>query len=147
MYIGWVVEGGYIQKFPSTVLVPPHLYISSTHPNAHTHVPNIAYPLPPKYSYITLTLMRALNDQTSSFNGKPSPPHPTPHTHNYNNIPNFVDLKIGLNQYQAINRVFVWSHNSAPLLRLNPATPRARKLVTALLNITWNWAIPCENAS
>ena len=30
------------------------------------------------------------------------PPPPTPHTHNYNTIQNFVDLKIRLNQYQAI---------------------------------------------
>ena len=37
---------------------------------------------------------------------KPSPA-PTPHTHNYNTIQNFVDLKIGLNQYQEINQVFV----------------------------------------
>ena len=60
---------------------------------------------------------------------------PTPHTHNYNTIQNFVDLKIGLNQYQAINQVFVGSNNTAPLLRLKSATPRARQLVTALLNI------------
>ena len=47
MHIGWGGGGGgYIQKFPSTVLVPPQLYISSTHPTAHTHVRNIAYPLP-----------------------------------------------------------------------------------------------------
>ena len=38
----------------------------------------------------------------------PSPsPIPTPHTHNYNTIQNLIDLKIGLNQYQAINQVFV----------------------------------------
>ena len=65
-------------------------------------------------------------------------PLPHPHTHNYNTIQNFVDLKIGLNQYQAINKVFVGSQNAAPLLRLEPATPRARQLVTALLNTTWN---------
>ena len=47
-------------------------------------------------------------------------PPPTPHTHNYNTIQNFVVIKIGLNQYQAINQVFVWSHNAAPLLRPNP---------------------------
>ena len=62
-------------------------------------------------------------------------PTPTPYMHNYNTIQNFVDLKTGLNQYQAINQVFVWSHNAAPLLRLKPATPRARQLVTTLLNI------------
>ena len=39
--------GGYIlQKFPSTVLDPPQLYISSTHTTAHTHIQNIAYPFP-----------------------------------------------------------------------------------------------------
>ena len=59
----------------------------------------------------------------------------TPHTHNYNIIQNFVDLKIWLNQYQAINQVFVWSHNAAPLLRFEPTTPRAHKLVTPLLII------------
>ena len=54
----------------------------------------------------------------------PSPtPTPYPHTYNYYTIQNFVDLKIGLNQYQAINQVFVWGHNAAPLLRLEPATP------------------------
>ena len=69
-------------------------------------------------------------------NLSPSPtPTPTPYTHNYNTVQNYVDLKIGLNQYQAINQVFVWSNNAAPLLRLEPATPPARKLVTALLNI------------
>ena len=62
-------------------------------------------------------------------------PTPTPHKHNYNTIQNFVDLKIGLNQYQAINQVFVLSHNAAPLLRLEPTTPQARQLVTVLLNI------------
>ena len=36
-------------------------------------------------------------------------PTPTPHMHNYNTFQNFVDLKIGLNQYQAINQVFVCS--------------------------------------
>ena len=48
MHIGWGSGGGYILKFPSTVLVPPQLYISSTHHNAHTHTHarNIAYPLP-----------------------------------------------------------------------------------------------------
>ena len=48
MHIGWGGGGGwYIQKFPYTVLVPSQLYISSTHPIAHTHAPkNIAYPLP-----------------------------------------------------------------------------------------------------
>ena len=34
-------------------------------------------------------------------------PTPTPHTHNYYTIQNFVDLKIELNQYKAINQVFV----------------------------------------
>ena len=62
-------------------------------------------------------------------------PSPTPHAFNYNTIQNLVDLKIGLNQYQAINQVFVGSHNAAPLLRLEPTTPRARHLVTRLLNI------------
>ena len=33
--------GGYIQKFPSTVLVPLQLYILSTHPTAHTHTHEI----------------------------------------------------------------------------------------------------------
>ena len=48
MHIGWGGGGGrsYIKKFPSTVLVPPQLYISSTNPTAHTHTRNIAYPLP-----------------------------------------------------------------------------------------------------
>ena len=61
MHIGWGGGGGggYIQKFLSTVLVPPQLYISSTHPTAHTHARNIAYSLPLKYTYLTLTLMRA----------------------------------------------------------------------------------------
>ena len=62
MQIGWGGEwgGGYIQKFPSTVLVPPQLYISSMHPTAHTHT-RTKYCLPPspKYSYLTLTLMKA----------------------------------------------------------------------------------------
>ena len=40
------MEEDYIQKFPSTVVVPPQLYISSTHPTARTHIQNIAYPLP-----------------------------------------------------------------------------------------------------
>ena len=62
-------------------------------------------------------------------------PSPTPTPHNYNTIQNFVYLKIGLKQYQAINQVFAWSHNTAPLLRLKPATTQARQLVTALLNI------------
>ena len=48
MHIGWVGGGGggYIQKFPSTVLVPPQLYISSTHAPHRTHTRNIAFPLP-----------------------------------------------------------------------------------------------------
>ena len=48
MHISWGGGGGggYMKKIPSTVLVPPHLYISSTHPTAHTHARNIAYPLP-----------------------------------------------------------------------------------------------------
>ena len=70
-------------------------------------------------------------------NSSPPLPTPTPHTHNYNTIQNFVDLKIGLNRYQAINKVFVWNHNAAPLLRLEPATPQARQLVTALLNMIY----------
>ena len=74
-----------------------------------------------------------MTKQTHSM-ANPSPT-PTPHTHNYNTIQNFVDLEIRLNQYQAINQVFVWSHNAAPLLRLEPATTPARQLVTALLNI------------
>ena len=62
-----------------------------------------------------------------------SSPTPTPHMHYYNTIQNFVYLKIGLKQYQAINQVFVWSHNAT--LRLKPATTQARQLVTPLLNI------------
>ena len=57
MHIGWGEEGGYIQKFPSTVLAPPQLYISSMHTTAYTHARNIAYPLP--QSIPILTLMRA----------------------------------------------------------------------------------------
>ena len=81
MHIGLVVEGGggYIQKFTSTVLVPPQLYISSMYPTAHTRT-KYSLPPSPKYSYLTLTLMRALNDQTSPFNGKLLPPTPHPHT-------------------------------------------------------------------
>ena len=46
MHIGWGGGGGYSEKFPSTVLVPPQLYISNTHPNVLTHTRNIAHPLP-----------------------------------------------------------------------------------------------------
>ena len=59
MHIGWGGGGeGYIQKFLSTVLVPHQLYISSTHPTAHTRTKYSLAPSP-KYSYLTLTLMRA----------------------------------------------------------------------------------------
>ena len=46
MHIGWGGggRGGYIQKFLSTVFVPHQLYISSTHPTAHTRT---KYSLPP----------------------------------------------------------------------------------------------------
>ena len=49
MHIGWDGGEGYIQKFPSTVLVPPQLYIvtrTPPHTHTHTHAQNIAYPLP-----------------------------------------------------------------------------------------------------
>ena len=55
MHIGWGGGGGggggggYIQKFLSTVLVPPQSYISSTHPTTHAHTRNIAYPLPQSF--------------------------------------------------------------------------------------------------
>ena len=123
MHIGWGGEGGrgYIQKFPSTVLVPPQLYISSKHPTAHTHAWNIAYPFPKVFlSYLNLN--ESLKWPNIPIQWQPPPPT-TPHMHNYNTIQNFVDLKIRLNQYQAINQVFVWSHNAAPLLRLEPANP------------------------
>ena len=94
-----VVEGrgGYIQKYPSTVLVPPQLYSSSTHPTAHTRTQNKAYPLPQR-----IPILPNIPSQWQT-----PPPTPTPLTHNYNTIQNFVDLKIGLNQYLAINQVFV----------------------------------------
>ena len=60
MIIGWGGGGGgggYILKFPSTVLVSPQLYISSTHPTAHTRT-KYSSPPSPKYSYLTLTLKK-----------------------------------------------------------------------------------------
>ena len=129
MHIGWGAggRGGYIQKFLSTVLVPPQLYISSTHPTAH-HTPF------PKVFISYLNLNESLKWPNIPIQWQTPPPIP-PHTHNYNTIRNFVDLKIGLNQYQAINQVFVWSQDAAPLLRLELAIPRARQIVTTLLNI------------
>ena len=52
MHIVWGGGGGgYIQKFPSTVLVPPQLFISSTHPIALI-ARNIAYLLPQSISIL-----------------------------------------------------------------------------------------------
>ena len=99
--VGWWREG-YIQKFPSTVLVPPQLYISSMHPTAHTHVQNIAYPFPKVFlSYLNLN--ESLKWPNIPIQWQTPPRIPTLHMHNYNTIQNFVDLKIGLNLYQAIN--------------------------------------------
>ena len=61
MHIGWGGGGcgGYIQKFLSTVLVPlNYTFLARNPPHTHTHT---KYSLPPsqRYSYLTLTLMRA----------------------------------------------------------------------------------------
>ena len=74
-WFGWW-KGGYIQKFQSTVLVPPQLYISSTHLTAHTHARNIVYPFTKVFlSY--LNLIESLKWPNIPIQWQTPPPTPT----------------------------------------------------------------------
>ena len=75
-----VVEGeGYIQKFLSTVLVPPQLYISSTNPTAHTHTHKIKLTPFPKVFLSYLNLNESLKWPNIPIHWQTSPLTPTPH--------------------------------------------------------------------